>query len=186
MSEKNLTTTNIGVEEQKHLKKLAAHHKLKQVEFINASISYFKKTGINPAEEIFSPREEIEKLTKRVNEVIRFLQVHEKQKLAPLLERLLLLERKLSDAYTNVISKNDLEPLKSMLNQVGHLISKNNTLLSDQSDYLRQDHKDIYQMQKNTIALIGLLYELFKNRSTTRGFREDDKTRFENALSKIR
>lgn len=75
MDNNTLTTTNIGKEELKNLRKIASHHGLKQVEFVSASISYFRKTGINPAEEIYSLREEIERLTKRVDEVIKLMQV---------------------------------------------------------------------------------------------------------------
>ena len=68
-----LTTTNIGKSELKSLRSLAQKHNLKQVDFINHAIAYFKKTGINPADEIYSPREEISKLSHRVDQVIRFI-----------------------------------------------------------------------------------------------------------------
>ncbi|MFP4557644.1 MAG: BfmA/BtgA family mobilization protein [Bacteroidales bacterium] len=72
---------------------------MKQVEFINSAIDYFKKTGINPAAEIYTPREEIEMLRKRLEEVIKYLQVHERQKLGPLMERLILLEKNLASTH---------------------------------------------------------------------------------------
>ena len=57
-----LTTTNIGTDELKRVKKLSSTFGLKQVDFINYSVRYFSRTGINPAEEIYSPREEIARL----------------------------------------------------------------------------------------------------------------------------
>ena len=96
MDKKTITTTNIGIEELKHLRRLSKQHGLKQVEFINLSIQYFRKLGISPSEKIFTPREEFAILKKRVDEVVSFLVVHEK-KLSPLMERLILLEKKLSE-----------------------------------------------------------------------------------------
>lgn len=106
-----LTTTNISVDHLKYLKKLAEKNGLKQVEFINAMVDFFRKTGVNPVEEISSPREEIQKLTKRVDEVIRFMQYHEKNKLSPLFERMLLLDKQLKDTYSKVVTADDLKPL---------------------------------------------------------------------------
>jgi NifB/MoaA-like Fe-S oxidoreductase len=91
-----LTTTNIGKAELKSLRALARKHNLKQVDFINHSISYFKKTGINPADEIFSPREEINKLTTRVDQIVRFIRTQEEKKLTPLLDELTIVSRKLN------------------------------------------------------------------------------------------
>jgi len=189
MDSNTLTTTNIGKEELKHLRKIANHHGLKQVEFINASISYFRKTGINPAEEIYSPREEIERLTKRVDEVIKFMQVHEKQKLSPLVERLILLERRLSETYSKIVTVDDLKSLGNLTLQLGKQFEIQSNKLSlgitRIPDAIKPDIENQLRSQKNTIVLIGLLYELFKSRGMG-GFREEDKKRFEDALSKIR
>jgi len=190
MDNSTLTTTNIGKEELKHLRKIASHHGLKQVEFINATISYFRKTGINPAEEIYSPREEIERLTKRVDEVIKFMQVHEKQKLSPLLERLLLLERRLSEIYSKVVTVEDLKPLGSLTIQLGKQldiqIGKLSSSISKVPETIRPDIENTYRTQRNTIVLISLLFECLKNRNTLGGLREIDIKNFENAISKIR
>lgn len=189
MKSNSLTTTNIGTDELKHLKKLASRHKLKQSEFINASINYFQKTGINPAEEIFSPREEIERLTKRVDEVIKFLQVHEKQKLTPLLERLILMERKLGDTYSKVITADDLKPIGNLTIQLGKQLeiqlNKLGVGINRVPETVKPDVDAIYRMQKNTILLIALFFESMKNKGMA-GFNKEDIKRFEDALSKIR
>ncbi len=189
MDNNTLTTTNIGKEELKHLRKIASHHGLKQVEFINASISYFRKTGINPVEEIYSPREEIERLTKRVDEVIRFLQVHEKQKLTPLLERLILLERRLSETYSKIITAEDLKPIGNLTIQLGKQLdiqlNKLSSGITRIPDTIKPDIENTNRIQRNTIVLIGFLYDFLKNKGMT-GYREIDIKNFENALSKIR
>lgn len=199
MNNNTLTTTNIGKEELKHLKKLSTQHKLKQVEFINFSISYFRRTGINPSLPIYSPREEIEMLRKRLEEVIKFLQVHEKQKLSPLMERLILLEKKLSEhSSKDSISTGDLDELMVMISnnkisiegQLNKIINGINKFSENVN--ARMDAQ--YELQKKTALLIGHLYECLKHRGVggiagiggIGGMREEDKKTFENALSKIR
>lgn len=189
MSTTNLTTTNIGVDELKHLKKLALNHKLKQVEFINASIAYFKKTGINPAEEIYSPREEIEKLTKRVDEVIRFMQVHEKQKLSPLLDRLVLLDKRINESVSNYSVENPKQPVVDLVPVVNDFLKIKEELLvriERNRDYSKEDISQLYSLQKKTLEIIELIFLSFKNSRVGYGFQEIDLNKLENALSKIR
>lgn len=191
MSTIKLTTTNIGVEELKHLKKLSIHHKLKQVEFINSAIDYFKKTGINPSEQIYSPREEIEMLKKRLEEVIKFLQVHEKQKLSPLMERLILLEKKLSENTSKEsISINDLNNISELIasykNSIEGQLNRISLGINKFSENVNTSMIAQYELQKKTAHLTGLLFECIRNRNLTGKMSESDIQNFENALSKIR
>lgn len=190
MTQNKLTTTNIGEAELKDLRKLARNHKLKQVEFINSAINYFKKTGINPAQEIFSPREEISKLTKRVDQVIRFLQVHEKEKLNPLVERLILLERHLSENY----AQSDWDEFKKLISNTH---SENKSLLKSEITQIRNEFSDkLISINKNssnslmldkiTIILIDLFFDALNNKGLSKSFKENDKYNFKNAIPKIR
>ncbi|HPQ35694.1 MAG TPA: BfmA/BtgA family mobilization protein [Tenuifilaceae bacterium] len=190
MNTTKFTTTNIGVEELKHLRKLSTHHRLKQVEFINSAIEYFKKTGINPAEEIYSPREEIARLTKRTDEVVRFIQVFEKQKLSPLLEHLIILEKKLSENYANAITSSELNDiavlmerykssLGSSIDSVKSIISSGNKSISEQISLINEN-------QRLLIILLETLFEDLNDRKII-GSRKDQYTnKFNDALSKIR
>jgi predicted GNAT family N-acyltransferase len=190
MKEKTLTTVNIETEAQKHLKKLAQHHGLTQLGFLNASVLYFRKTGINPAEEIYSPREEIAKLTKRVDEVIRFLQTHEKQKLSPLMERLILLEKQLKENYSKTITTDDLNSILTEISTIKLQVQKSQQnlepVIRNGFSTLETHNQAIYSFQQRIIALIALTFEALKNRNITGGFRDTDIKNFEDALSKIR
>jgi hypothetical protein len=190
MTDRKLTTVNIDNEEHKQLKKLAQHHGLTQSGFLNASVSYFRKTGINPAEEIYSPREEIAKLTKRVDEVIRFLQTHEKQKLSPLMERLILLEKQLKENYSKIITTDDLNKIlievSSMKLQVQKFQQNFEQSIRNGFATIEENNQTIYSFQQRTIAFLALLFEALKNRNITGGFRDTDIKNFEDALSKIR
>ncbi|MBK3518722.1 BfmA/BtgA family mobilization protein [Carboxylicivirga marina] len=99
-----LTTTNIGKAELKSLRALAKRHNLKQVDFINHSIAYFKKTGINPADKIFSPREEIKTLSKRVDQVILFIRTHEEKHMTPLLDEMTIVNRRLQSRLEDQVT----------------------------------------------------------------------------------
>lgn len=189
MSTTNLTTTNIGVDELKHLKKLALKHKLRQVEFINASISYFRKTGINPSEEIYSPREEIERLTKRVDEVIRFMQVHERQKLSPLTERLILLDKRINESISNLNGENPTQPvidLSLAKKDLGEIKEDLFIKIERNRDYIKEDLTQLYLLQKKTLKIIELLFLCFKHSRTGYGFQDNELKNLENALSEIR
>lgn len=190
MSNTNLTTTNIAKDKLRSLRKLASQHSLKQVEFINAAIDYFRKTGINPAEEIYSPREEIARLTKRVDEVIRFLQVHERNKLSPLMERLILLERKLSEGYGKVAEKEDLKKLIAGLQvlerQLTSSISEVGQSLVAQNERAQTGMNTLKSLVVRLAKLVGLLFEAMRNRSKLGSMREEDIQNFEHALREVR
>lgn len=189
MSSKSLTTTNIGVEELKHLKKLAIHHGLKQSEFINSAIAYFRHTGVNPREKAYSPREEIERLTKRVDEVIRFMQVHERQKLSPLMERLILLDKRISESISNLNSENPNQPVVDLSiakKDLGEIKEELFIKIERNRDYMREDLTQLYLLQKKTLKIIDLLFLCFKNSKTGYGFQDNELKNLENALSEIR
>ena len=69
-----------------HLKKLSSNLDMTQGDFIAHAVEYFKKTGINPSEPIQSPREELTKVNKRINDVIAFIRTQESLYLKPILE----------------------------------------------------------------------------------------------------
>lgn len=190
MSNTTLTTTNIAKDKLRSLRKLASHHNLKQVEFINAAIDYFRKTGINPAEEIYSPREEIARLTKRVDEVIRFLQVHERNKLLPLMERLILLEKKLSEGYGKVAEKEDIKKLLAGLQVLERQLAANISGMSQnlvaQKERTQSGMDKLETQVMKLTMLVGLLFEAMRNRSKLGSMREEDIQNFEHALREVR
>jgi len=192
MANSTLTTTNIGVEELKYLKKLASHHGLKQSEFINSAILFFRKTGINPSHEIHSPRESIEKLTKRVDEVIRFMQVHEKQKLTPLMERLIILEHNLKENYSksNTSTKVDTSSLETTINSLKKVLEIETNKISygigRVPQLVKEDIDQLYRTQKKIVALISLLSVILKHSRFAAGVPDVDIKNLENALSEIR
>ncbi len=85
---KGLSMTRIDTDQHKKLKTLSRKFELSQTEFLNFAVDYFSQTGINPKEKIYSPREEISKLEKRVNQVIKFLNVFQRDQAKPVFDEL--------------------------------------------------------------------------------------------------
>ncbi|MCW3788905.1 BfmA/BtgA family mobilization protein [Plebeiibacterium sediminum] len=138
-----ITTTNIGIKERNALKKLSSHHALRQIEFINAAIDYFKKTGINPAEEIFSPREEIAKLTKRVDQVVQFIRKNEQSKLNPLLDSLIIISKKIEEQLSEQITINQFNELLVNFNNFFSTIGNNIKNIESQQNVINKSTNTI-------------------------------------------
>lgn len=192
MNTKKITTTNIGSEELKYLRKLAKQYGISQLGFVNSAIGYFRHTGINPASEIYSPREEIEMLRKRLEEVIKFQQVHEKQKLSPLLERLIILEKKLGEKF---LSENHSEEngriaelMTSYKDSIERRQSNYYSNLSSKLDLITTSISYLKEKHLQTTNLIGLLFNCLKTKGIRGigGMNEIDIKAFEDAISKIR
>src|ERR1035437_3555544 len=68
-------------------------------EFVEHSMLYFKKTGVNPSKSVDeSPLKAMEELKKGVGQVVGFMKEHERKKLDPLHEELMLLTNTLADS----------------------------------------------------------------------------------------
>ncbi len=187
-----LTTTNIGSNELKSLRQLAKKHDLSQTEFINRSILYFKKTGINPADEITSPREEINKLNNKMESVIKFIRTQEKTKMIPLLDELSIISRKLNDQMEDQltlsrfmeVAKLFLENFKYLRevqeNQGNHLKSIKNSV-----EGLPNSIRGINRLLYITKELHENLYYSLTNRSTMGRFRDEDIEKFSNTVERF-
>jgi hypothetical protein len=186
-----LTTTNIGKSELKQLRILATRHNLKQVDFINHAIAYFKKTGINPAEEIFTPREEINKLSNRVDQVIRFIRTQEEKKLNPLLDELILVNRKINDQLDGQINIDHFHQILRILKHIVEYSKMNHEVTLDGLEKTQKsisglpprldEIKEILTISKE---LHGVLYQAVMNRSKLKGFKYEDVQKFQQAIER--
>ncbi|HAF30436.1 MAG TPA: hypothetical protein DCG75_15445 [Bacteroidales bacterium] len=118
----NLTTVNIDKASQKELKKLSQSWEMSQVEFLNNAIWYFKKTGINPISPIFSPKEEMAKMNKRLDQVIKFIRHQQTEKLNPLLDEIIIVERRLKENIATGINQDDLNPTTDGLKEILEIV----------------------------------------------------------------
>lgn len=193
----NLTTVNIKKEYQKELRKMSQSWGMSQVEFLNNAIWYFKKTGINPQSTIFSPKEEIAKLDKRLDQVIKFLRHQEKDKLTPLLDEIIIAERRLKESLALGVDKEDFDSLQNRIVEIEKVVKvqdeKNKKymvytiaeilkVLRSQLKEISQNREEIVETKFHLNRLFSLLFEALSNRSITGKFSQDDINKFQDAL----
>lgn len=196
----NLTTVNINKESQKELKKLSKIWGGSQVESLNSMIWYFKKTGIDPKSPIYSPMEEIARLEKRLDQVIKFLRYMENEKLSPLLDELIISERRLKDFLASNTGTFDYKSFQPKLSEIENLIKNIESNSRKNQQYIIQEISKINQafikdITKNRVMieeskvqisqLLKIFFEAMNNRSITGKLSEEDIKKFEYALYKV-
>lgn len=192
---KELTTTNISKSHQRVLKKLSKKLELSQVDFLNATVEYFKKTGINPLDEITSPKEEMAALNKRLDQVIRFIRVHERDKLSPLLDSLIIIDRRLKDKLEFILTKEDLTKVNEKIENISTKLNKDisgiNEKLGDVKTSISTANKNFVTGYNNhnthtqkLIQLVELLFYLLINKRMG-SYNKEDIQNFKNAIPKV-
>ena len=188
MKQKLYTTVNISHSYQKMLKKMALGVGTSQVEYLEKCLFWFKQTGLDPTNiEPFSPKVAIEKLTKRVDSSIAFFQNHEKQKLKPLLDEIMIANQKLTRNIEHSITSENLSGIKSTIAKLQSEIDNSNASLDNLIDVqkkiiahlIKKNEKD----NKNNIKtqrMIVLLFEALTTKSITGGIKQNIITEFSN------
>jgi hypothetical protein len=176
------TTTNIGKAELQILNKIAALHGMKNIQFLNAAVQYLRKTGINPSEPELSPKEEMTKLEKRVNEVIKFFRVFEQDKLLPLLERLILIEKKIESTLTDLPQNSDLlkefSEIKRMFKDALEESKHAKQIYNSNNEILDNRLKDLRNLSLQNTQMIISLFEALKNKGITGKFTDENIKKF--------
>ena len=136
----NKSTIVIGKHEHKILARLAENYQMRLGQFVESSINYFRKTGINPADESFSPVEQIKSLEKRIEDVIKIVKAVERDKLSPLIENLLIIERRIDVGLLEIpTQKNIDEALKTNISNLIPYLGKISELLTEVLDSLNEE-----------------------------------------------
>jgi len=177
----NITTTNIALDAKKKLKNNAHKLGISQMEYINASIEYFSKTGINPMEPITSPKDEIARLNKKQDQVISFIRTQESKKLDPLLDNLIILERRLKDQLVNHISLDDINVLekenrsinKSQIQRLFNGFEELVATLKAQANFENSRYQKLQKREKFNTNILLALTELLINKGAI-AYRKED------------
>lgn len=196
----SLTTVNIKREYQKELRKMSQSWGMSQVEFLNNAIWYFKKTGINPKSTIFSPKEEIAKLDKRLDQVIKFLRHQERDKLSPLLDEIIIAERRLKESLALGVDKEDFVSLQNTILEIEEVVKSQDEknqkymaytiqeilkMLRSQLTEISQNRKEIAETKRHLNRVLALMFEAFNNGGNTGKFPIKDIDRFQDAVLKV-
>lgn len=118
---------SIGVPDATHakLKKYCARHGLGQGEFILAALVYFEKHGLNPATHE-SPAAEMNRLIKRLDQVIAFIRKQESDLLRPMVAAVSVSEARIDKSLQQVATADQAQALSHGLM---NLIEQLNKLL---------------------------------------------------------
>lgn len=144
MGKKLKSIGNLNEKDHDQLKKFCQKNELSIVEFIRYSVKYFEKSGSNPKLDE-SPRDEINKLIKRLDQVIGFIKTQEKEYIRPAFEQVSIIEQRLKQDLENLTSRRDVlalsEMIKNLVDQVNKILADYKNLISKYEDRISQDMK---------------------------------------------
>jgi hypothetical protein len=165
---------SIGIHEKLHnrLKAYCEKNDLNFREFIDHSLSYYEKSGSNPKFDE-SPRDEMNKLVKRLDQVIAFIRTQEKEYLRPAFEQVSIIEKRLKNDLENFTSKNDVELLKEkiklLIDQINQILAGHKSLIDQIENDKVKALADAEKLNREIKKLISLLFSrselgLFKDK----------------------
>ena len=104
------TTTSVTIDRKTfaRLDRLAKSNNVSKKEFLSCALEYFEKYGINPVEHE-SPAKEMQKLIRRIDQVVAFQKVQERDFIRPAMQSVMKTEERinyemnrLSQSYDNI------------------------------------------------------------------------------------
>lgn len=142
---KNVNTTiAIAIEENKRLSAFCKRNKLTKKDFIPIAIQYFEKNRINPKTHS-EPKVEIEKISKRVDQLFGFIKTQEKDYLRPAIEAIVSTETRLIESINSLSTKDDLNmyfkeiPMENYIKAILKQLSKNEELDNKRFEELKSE-----------------------------------------------
>ncbi|NDV68932.1 BfmA/BtgA family mobilization protein [Dysgonomonas sp. 25] len=107
------TTVTIDKITFRKLEKLATSSGVTKKEFLAHACIYFERYGINPVIHE-SPAQEMQKLIKRVDQVVAFIRTQEKEKLNPMFEAITTTEARLSVEIDNLVKVQHMKEISNV------------------------------------------------------------------------
>ena len=111
-----ITTVSIDSETGAKLDRLAKSNNLSKKALLSLMLDYFEKYGINPAEHE-SPAQEMQKLIKRVDQIVGFIKVQEKDLIRPLVASVSMTEERIKVDLDNIAKKEKLQEFIDAVSQ---------------------------------------------------------------------
>lgn len=111
-----ITTVSIDSETGAKLDRLAKSNNLSKKALLSLMLDYFEKYGINPAEHE-SPAQEMQKLIKRVDQIVGFIKVQEKELIRPLVASVSMTEERIKSDLDNIAKKEKLQEFIDAVSQ---------------------------------------------------------------------
>jgi len=171
---------SVGLPDGTHekLKKYCERNGLGQGEFISAALVYFEKNGINPATHE-SPAVEMNRLIKRLDQVIAFIRKQEIDLLRPMVEAVSISEARIDKSLQQVATVEQLAYLagnfESVIKQLNKLLAahqQEGKATRANTEKLLQEHQQKqlaalteisrFLDEKGKGGLVGNLTKIFK------------------------
>lgn len=154
---RQLTTVTIDTDTGVRLERLAKANGVSKKEFISLSLEYFEKYGINPAQHE-SPAQEMQKLIKRVDQIVAFQKVQEREFVRPAMGAVMETEERIKESMARIAQNYDkmLSVLKNVLTNDEKIIQSHqrDTEELKRAVMVLAKHMD----EKNKAGLMGKLF----------------------------
>lgn len=105
------TTVTIDKQTAVRLDRLAKANKVSKKEFITCALEYFEKYGINPVQHE-SPAQEMQKLIKRIDQVVAFIRKQEQDILRPACSAINMSEARIESILDTLATAGQVQELK--------------------------------------------------------------------------
>ena len=152
----------IGIPDELHtkLKKYCDKTGLNLGEFVETSLKYFEKSGINPAEHE-SPAAEMLKLIKRIDSVVAFIKKQESDLLRPMVESVSLSENRIQRELSSLSKTKEVALLNLTIEK---LVDNLDIAYKQQLDTMVKVVNHHAEQNKNAMTLMATLVDA-KNQS---------------------
>lgn len=112
-------TTSVTIDKSTGVKldRLAKASGVTKKEYLACSLEYFERFGINPVKHE-SPAQEMEKLIKRVDQIIAFIRKQEQDILRPACEVITTTDVKIEHALSGLLTEESFATFRSNLNEL--------------------------------------------------------------------
>lgn len=102
LNKKPNTTIAISQQDLKRLEGFVKRKGISKKDFITISLDFFERTGLDPSKHE-SPKVELEKVLKRIDQVIAFIKVQEKETLRPSFEAIVSSEERIKNDLSKIL-----------------------------------------------------------------------------------
>lgn len=117
MEESKNTTVAISPDVNKRLDIFCTQKGITKKDYLSLSLDYFQRYGINPKNQE-SPAIEIEKIHKRINDLIRFFKAQERDVINPTFEAIVTSETRINSQLGTIAKNEHLKKLKDVLENI--------------------------------------------------------------------
>ena len=156
-----MATINVDEVTREDLKTYCKKQGITQGDFVKYTLTYFRKSGINPADPPESVKEEIAKIEKRVSQLIGFQRTFERDNLLPLLEALTKTEGKVDQHFSTLpeMLSNTLKEVTAMSKLTANLEQAINRTLRNLFDQFGQKQETIVRQYKDLTEKVDIIME---------------------------